>query len=296
MKTTSQRKGLQYPLVEELTDKVHAGISGQTEDIKLTQIGQKEIMTPEDSVPNSITGSTFLPNGRLVLIDNHNKTLKLFSAEYEFLAGVCLDERPWNVTSCYKTVVAVSYPYAMTLDLVNTGLDMKFEGKIKTDRACHGMAFHKTKKWLYIACGEGTHAQIQAFSLDGLLRKVIIPKEGVLSEPCYMAMSSDSSRLFISDLDNGVVGFTTKTGDVICQYKDKKIKRYWDLKLDDNGRIFVLTTDPECLYALSVDRGGKLVKEFQTGSKPCSLSYSPVSEDLVVTSWTSEDITVYRFL
>lgn len=284
-----------YKVIDD-TGKVNGGVFGPVEAVRLTYIGRKEIMTAEDHQPTSVTGSTFLPNGRLVLVDNHNKTLKLYSAEYEFLAGLILQERPWNVTSCYKTVVAVSYPYDLSVDLIVTGLEMKFQRKIKTDRPCHGMGYHHIEKWLYVACGEGKQAQIQAYSLEGQLKKVIIPKEGVLHEPCYMVMSSDSKKMFISDLDNGIIGFNTKTGEVICHYKDRKISRYWDLKLDSSGKIFVLTTGPDCLYVLMGEHNGQLVKEFSTGTKPCSLSYSAFNHDLVITRWTAEDINVFRFV
>lgn len=275
---------------------VNSGVFGPLDNVKLTYIGRKEVMTPDDQHPTSITGSTFLPNGRLVFVDNHNKTLKLYSAEFELLAGVILHERPWNVSSCYKTVVAVSYPYDMSVDIIATGLEMKFQSKIRTDRPCRGTGYHHIEKWLYIVCGEGTQAQIQAYSLEGQLRKVIIPKEGVFHEPCYLVMSPDSTRLYISDLDNGVIGFNTKTGDVICHYKDAKISRYWDLKLDSKGRIFVLTTEPNCLYVLMGDHNGQLVREFRTGNKPLSLSYGAVNKDLVITRWTAEDVELFRFV
>lgn len=285
-----------YHLIDNKTSKVNSGVFGPVNDVRLTYIGKKVVMTLEDQQRTSITGSTFLPNGRLVLVDNHNKTLKLYSAEFELLTGVILHERPWNVSSCYKTVVAVSYPYDMSVDLIATGIQMKFQRKIRTDRPCRGVGYHHIEKWLYIACGDGSQAQIQAFSLEGQLRKVIIPKEGLFHEPCYLAMSPDSSRLFISDLDNGVIGFSTKTGDVICHYKDQKIRRYWDLKMDLDGRIFVLTTEPNCLYVLMGDHNGQLVKEFRAGEKPLSLSYGAVNRDIVITRWTAEDVDLFRLV
>ncbi|WAR00195.1 hypothetical protein MAR_024567 [Mya arenaria] len=291
--TRTERK---YGFINDPTNKVRGDMFGPTKDVKLTYIGRKEIMADADPELTSITASAFLPNGRLVLVDNHNKTLKLFSAAYEFLAGVVLDERPWNVTSCYKTVVAVSYPYDKSVEIITTGMEMKIDGKIKTDRPCHGMGFHKVEKWLYIVCGSGKDAQIQAYSLDGYLRKVIIPKVGVLHEPCYLVMTSDSSRLFISDLENGIVGFDTRRGDVICQYKDPNIQKYWDLKIDSDGRLFVVTTDPDCIYVLMGEHNGQLVKEFLSGNKPCSISYSPVNKDLVVTRWKVEELEVFRFV
>ena len=280
----------------DINNKAIGDVFGPVDNVRLTYIGRKEVMTAEDKELTSITGSTFLPNGRLVLVDNHNKTLKLYSAEFDLLAGLVLQERPWNVSSCYKTVVAVSYPYDMSVDLIATGLEMKVQCKIKTDRACRGVGFHHVEKWLYIACGEGNQAQIQAYSLEGQLRKVIIPKQGVFHEPCYLVMSPDNTKLFISDLDNGVIGFNTKTGDVICHYKDQKIRRYWDLKVDADGRIFVLTTDPSCLYVLMGDHNGQLVIDLSVGNKPCSLSYGAMNKDLVITRWTAEDVEVFRFL
>ena len=280
----------------DINNKAIGDVFGPVDNVRLTYIGRKEVMTAEDKELTSITGSTFLPNGRLVLVDNHNKTLKLYSAEFDLLAGLVLQERPWNVSSCYKTVVAVSYPYDMSVDLIATGLEMKVQCKIKTDRPCRGVGFHHVEKWLYIACGEGNQAQIQAYSLEGQLRKVIIPKQGVFHEPCYLVMSPDNTKLFISDLDTGVIGFNTKTGDVICHYKDQKIRRYWDLKVDADGRIFVLTTDPSCLYVLMGDHNGQLVRDLSVGNKPCSLSYGAMNKDLVITRWTAEDVEVFRFL
>ncbi|KAH3836866.1 uncharacterized protein LOC127878515 [Dreissena polymorpha] len=287
-----------YHLANNSKAKVIGEVFGpKNTNMKITYIGRKEIMADFDAELTSVTGSAFLPNGRLVLIDNHNKNLKLYSSEYEFLSGIALEERPWNVTSCYKTVVAVSYPYDQSVEIITTGMDMKIEAKIKTDRTCHGLAFHQVEKWLYIVCGSGKNAQIQAYSLDGHLRKVIIPKHGVFQEPVYIAITSDSKRMFVSDLDNGIVGFDTKSGDVICQFRNPDIKRYWDIKLDPDGHVFVLTTDPDCIYVLTGLHNGQLLKEFRPElSKPCSISYSPINKDLVITRWKVEEIEVYRFV
>lgn len=285
-----------HDFIDDPKTKVIGTVFGPNTNIKLTYLGRKEIMLPSDATLCCVTGSTFLPNGRLVLVDNHNKNLKLYNGDFEFLSLINLVERPWNVTHCYKTVVAVSYPYDNSIELITTGVDMKVESKIQTDRSCHGMAFHKVEKWLYIACGQGTDAQIQAYSLDGFLRKVIIPKPGVFEEPCYVAISADNSKLFVSDLENGVVGFHTKSGDLICQYRDPKIKRYWDIKLDDDGRAYVITTDPDCIYVLMGDHNGQLVTEFRVGNRPCSLSYNPIKKALVVTRWKSEEAEVLRFI
>ncbi|XP_045215895.2 uncharacterized protein LOC123566102 [Mercenaria mercenaria] len=277
-------------------DKVTGPVFGPIKNVKLTYLGRKEILISSDTELTCVTGSTFLPNGRLVLVDNHNKSLKLLNGEFELLSSTVFEERPWNVTHCYKSVVAVSFPYDNTVVLITTGQDMQNEGKIKTDRTCLGMAFHKTEKWLYIACGKGADAQIQAYSLEGYLRKVIIPKSGVFLEPCYMVMSADCTKLFVSDLYNGIICFNTKSGDLIYQYKDKKIKRYWDLALDTDGRVYVVTTGPDCIYVLMGDHNGQLVTEFRAGNHPCSLSYSSIIKSLVVTRWKAEDVEVLRFV
>lgn len=277
-------------------DKVIGPVFGPIKSVKVTYIGRKEIHYPSDTELTCVTGSTFLPNGRLALVDNHNKNLKLLSGEFELLSSIFLEERPWNITHCYKNVVAVSYPYDNSVELIATGQDMQIEGKIKTDRSCQGMAYHKTEKWLYIACGKGTDAQIQAYSLEGYLRKVIIPKPGVFLEPLYMTMSDDCSKLFVSDLDNGIIGFNTKSGDLLCQYQDPRIKRYWDVTLDSDGRLYVVTTEPDSIFVLMGEHNGQLLTEFRAGKKPCSLSYSPIIKSLIVTRWKVEDLEVLRFV
>ncbi|KAL4228315.1 hypothetical protein ACF0H5_013746 [Mactra antiquata] len=285
-----------HDFIDDPKKKVMGTVFGPAKNVKLTFLGRREIVVPTDTEACCITGSTFLPNGRLVLVDNHNKTLKLYNGDFEFLSILHIVERPWNVAHCYKSVVAVSYPYDNSVELITTGLEMKVESKLLTDRTCHGMAFHRTEKWLYIACGEGTDAQVQAYSLDGFLRKVIIPKAGVFHEPCYLAMSGDSRKLFVSDLDNGVIGFDTKSGDLICQYKDPKIKRYWDIKLDDEDKAFIITTDPDCIYVFMGDHNGQLVTEFRVGNKPCSLAYNPLKKALIVSRWKTNEVEVLRFV
>lgn len=293
-KSRSRAGSSKYDFVDK--EKVSGPAFGPVKNVKLTYIGRKEILLPSDPELTCVTDLTFLPNGRLVLVDNHNKTLKLYNGEFEFLSSIFLEERPWNVAHCYKSVVAVSYPFDNTVELITTGVDMKIEGKIKTDRSCHGMGFHSKEKWLYIACGKGAEAQIQAYSLEGYLRKVIIPEKGVFHEPCYVAISADYTKLFVSDLDNGIIGFDTKSGDLMCQYRDPKIKRYWDLTLDSDGRVYVVTTDPDCIYVLMGEHNGQLVTEFKAGNKPCGLAYSPVIKSLVVTRWKAEDLEVLRFV
>ena len=123
---------------------------------------------------------------------------------------------------------------------------------------------------------------------------MIIPAADVLQSPSYMTMAQDKSTLYVSDRQTGIVGFKTKSGDMACQYRDPKIKRHWDVEATPDGRLFILTTDPDCLFISLGDYNGHLLMTFREGPKPCSLCYRASTNTLVITRWTSEVIETFK--
>ena len=291
-----ERRNAAAQMIHKPLEAVSAQAFGFTQNAKLSVLGKKEIRLDADMYPCNVTGCTYLPSGRLVLVDNNNKNLKLMDTNSQVMSLFVLDERPWDVTTYSSTNVAVSCPFNQSIELITTGLQMKVIGQIKTDRPCHGVGYHNTEKWFYIACGEGTDAQLQAYDLNGHLRKVIIPDILVFHEPCYLTMSEDCSKVYVSDLDNGIIGFDTKSGDLICQYKDPRIKRYWDICGDELDRLLVVTTDPDGIYLLEAEKNGKLLTQLKSSTKPCSITYSNFRKTLVITRWQSDNVETFQLV
>ena len=265
-----------------------------TGNISLKFIGKKEVLFDFDTTDCCVTGCTFLPNGRLVLADYNNSRLKLFNPEYELLSHKWFDDRPWDITNLQTEVIAVSFPFIKTIKIIKASRDFVVQDEIRTEFKCHGLGYHKTDKTLWLACGEGTKTQLQVYSLDGMVKKIVIPKHGILKEPSYVSMSADSTKFYVSDLKNGIVAFSTvKDCEVLFQYRDENIQKYWGIESDPAGRVYVVTTEPDCLYVLLGQFNGRLLAELDSDEKPCAVAYNAALGTLVVSRWKAEDIEVY---
>ena len=258
-------------------------------------IGMKEIKLDLDKTECCVTGSTFLTNGRLVLVDYNNQRLKLFNPEYELVCHKWFEDRPWDVTDLETEIIAVSFPFIKTIKIMKVCRDFVVQSEVRTEYKCHGVGYHKVDKTLWLACGEGKKTQLQVYGLDGIIKKIIIPKHGILQEPSYVIMGKDNSKFFVSDLKNGIVAFSTvKDCEVLFQYYDENIKKYWGIDCDAGDRVFVVTTDPDCLYMLHGQFNGRLLSELEGDEKPCAVAYNAILGTLVVTWWKSQDIAVYK--
>ena len=264
-------------------------------NIALKLTGMKEIKIDLDKTDCCVTGCTFLPNGRLVLVDYNNKRLKLFNPEYDLVCHKWFEDRPWAVTDLETDIIAVSFPYIKTIKIMKACRDFVVQSEVNTEFKCHGVGYHTSDKTLWLACGEGKKTQLQVYGLDGIIKKIIIPKHGILQEPSYVAMSKDNSIVYVSDLKKGIVAFSTvKDCEVLYQYQDDNIKQYWGIDGDAGGRVLVVTTDPDCLYMLHGQFNGRLLTELEGDEKPCAVAYNATLGTVVVTWWKSPDIAVYK--
>ena len=263
--------------------------------VSLEFTGKKEIKFDFDSTQCCVTGCVFLSNGRLVLVDYNNQRLKLFNPEYELITQKKFDDRPWDVASLQTEVIAVSFPFIKTIKIMKAGKNFAIQSEVRTEFKCHGVGYHKTEETLWVACGEGAKTQLQVYNLDGIIKKIIIPKIGILQEPSYVTMNADCSKFFVSDLKTGIVAFNTvKDCEVLFQYHDDSIQKYWGVTADPSGRVYVVTTDPDSLYALYGQFNGRLLTELESDEKPCAVAYNRTLGTLAVTRWKSETIEVYR--
>ena len=265
--------------------------------ISLKLTGMKEIKLDQDKTECCVTGCTFLPNGRLVLVDYNNQRLKLFNPEYDLVCHKWFEDRPWAVTDLETEIIAVSFPYIKTIKIMKACRDFVVQNEVRTEYKCHGIGYHSIDKTLWLACGEGKKTQLQVYGLDGIIKKIIIPKHGTLQEPSYVTMSKDNSIFYVSDLRNGIVAFSTvKDCEVLYQYHDDNIKQYWGIDSDKGGSVFVVTTDPDGLYMLHGQFNGRLLTELEGEEKPCAVAYNATLGTVVVSWWKSQDIAVYKIV
>ncbi|MEW8545896.1 MAG: hypothetical protein AB2693_20430 [Candidatus Thiodiazotropha sp.] len=192
--------------------------------------GQQEEASHTDDEAPFITSFDILPDGRTLLMDNINKTLKLYDQNNFFVTehvlSVSLDDKPLHFVILSSTEAVVTH-------WNNTLLEVKV-----------GDGFAVTEMKLdYIIgpvnrCGEdiialltvSDIAQVSVLDKHLSIKKTIIQddNETLFRTPVTLAASADKSMLFVVDYDNGCYGFTMD-GEVRFHYQDPKGKGYFGL-------------------------------------------------------------------
>lgn len=226
-----------------------------------------------------LTGSGFLPDGRLIVCDNLNRKLKLLSSTFTPEDSIQFIGSPWDVVIINDTTVVVSFIWRF--QFVHVVPSFQLGTVFRTGQMCSGMdALNDT---LYIICYDKAtvSTRIGLLDFEGKLKGTIEVDSAVLA--FYLTAGPVSSKIFISNFNRKAITCLSTDGKNIYDYRHSSLKGPGDLLVDDLDNIIVCDSDGHNLQI--IDRSGEKQRNLLELDKdffPHTLAYRRSDGTLVV--------------
>ncbi|XP_053378358.1 tripartite motif-containing protein 3-like [Mercenaria mercenaria] len=247
-----------------------------------------------------LTGGTFLPDDRLLLVDNANRKLKLFTPDGDLLCEFELSSAPWDITCVPGGMAAVTLPVEKKVMLVSGMNDcITPVEQFCTSGKCYGIAYSYYAKDLVVACdtpGDGL-ATVKVISLAGdELRNIAIGENGqsIISRPSYVATNPFDADVYVSDeCNNTIIGITTN-GEIRFKHSHPYLKLPVGIAADNHGCIYVCGNGSCDIHQMT--RDGQRIRLLTDGlTHPRAIAFDPYGDRFLVTSDGSYKSTVQLY-
>ncbi|KAH3749695.1 hypothetical protein DPMN_184201 [Dreissena polymorpha] len=264
-----------------------------------THVGDVSVFLESDTEMPFITGITFMADDHVVLADDANKNVKLFTHAFFPVAMVALTSPPRDVAPIKLQQVVVTIPTEKALQFIDLGKELLLRNKINLDFECFGVTCFNQE--LYVTSGFSSEREIRIMSLSGEVRKRIRPGIVDLRYPLYIAVDPKYKTIFVSDYNHGVVGVDTNSGELKFKCKDTDVHGYYKgITIGNKGNIYVCTWNLHGVSRVHLDgRGLETVIPMpgKEGRKPHSVAFSKKSERLVISLCGGKRacLSVYRY-
>lgn len=247
-----------------------------------------------------LTGGTFLPDDRLLLVDNANKKLKLFTPVGELLSEFELSTAPWDITCIPGGMAAVTLPVEKKVMMVSGMNDcITPVDQFNTSGKCYGIAYSYYSRDLVVACdtpGDGM-ATVKVLSLNGdEVRDISKDETGrsIISRPSYVATNPFNADVYVTDDCNNTIIGVTMNGDVKFVHTHPYLKLPVGIAADNHGCVYVCGNGSCDIHQLS--RDGERIRLLIDGlTHPRAIAFDPYKERFLVTSDGSYKSTVQMY-
>lgn len=242
-----------------------------------------------------ISGCAFLENGNLLLADNSNKKIKLFDKKYKCISALHLSSIPWDLTVLDKSTAVVSIPDKKQLQFFEAGQKLSLKHSVVLEKNCWGVA--RLKDLLVVTCWSRDTSEILVLDIDGVIKHTIRAIDRTpFKMPWYVSASSDA--ICVSDWGSNSLTFFTPTGIKLYEYVDGALDGAMGISSDPEGNIYVCGRETNNIHQVA-SKGGKvqtILTERDRIEKPLCVCHCPLDNRLVVTSWMSDTIKVFRLV
>ena len=243
-----------------------------------------------------ISSMTYLPNGRLCVIDSRNSKIKMYGSDRKLLSSLNTSGMPHDITRISENEVAVTLPASQKVLIIKVEKKLKLTKTIKLQRECYGIAFNEKNGKLYIGLGKDIDACVEVYNVDGSLLKTIKAKNAVLNFPQYMAFNNTWTKLYVSDQDSGIVVVNLNDRGVVNQPSLPDVERYQGIAGDKDGNLYVITNKPDALQKIHPSaRGLDLKLKLVDGPPPLAVTYGAKGGILIVSFTGSNLLQLYQF-
>lgn len=245
--------------------------------------------SPMDERCAELTGGTFLPDDRLLLVDNANEKLKLFTQGGDLISELELSSAPWDITAIPGGMAAVTLPEEKKIMMVS-GLNdcITPVEQFSTSGKCYGISYSYHDKDLVVTCDSSLNqtASVKVLSVSGTeIRDILESEEGqrLMSRPGYIATSPFNSDVYVSDeCNDNVIGITMK-GEFRFRLSESYHKLPVGISADNHGCVYVCGNGSCDIQQISGD--GQRSRLLMDGmSHPRAIAFDPYGDRFLVTS------------
>ena len=201
-----------------------------------------QIELPSDKQTPFITGCTFMADGQLLVCDYDNNNIKLLNSKLDITDSLGLYTRPWDISAVDSARAVVTRPGSKQLQFIDIVPSLKAGKQIQLDKQCWGVAVVKDD--IYVICHDNPgNAEIRVFDKNGtFIRKIPDVNNNLssLSRPDYIAVSTTSSKIYVSDYYySHTVRCISVGGSLVFNYRHGDLIRPRTVIPDEEGNILV---------------------------------------------------------
>ena len=250
-----------------------------------------------------ITSSCVMEDGRIVIADMNNESLKLFSNN-QLVTQSKLSSEPWDLCSVFQDQVIVSLPHEKKLQFLTIGSTihpLKKIGHVASLKTStyYGVAF--CQDCLYVTCPKDEPPCVKILDMQGSeLQQITAMSDEVslLSDPRYITVSNDCKKIYVSDCGHNCIVTLepTKDGAENTVYEVPDVNPPGGLSIQPEGDLYVCGFKTNTILRLSKE--GEFQEDFIASDggllQPQSISYSATDRQLIVTMQKSNLVKVFQ--
>ena len=249
-----------------------------------------QICIDSTSIP-SIVGCGIFPDGRIVLCDQENSKLILFSKSFKLEDTLTLASESYDVAIINDKKAIITIPHKQRLQFIEVSPTLTPGMVIPLDKDCWGVAFGGDE--IYTSCfrlvGASSYTgEVRIFDLDGhFKRKVGVDQNGrpnMFWTPFYIRVNDRSGKIFISDNENKTLTCLRSDGKVIYKYKAIDMKCPRGMSVDREDNVMICDEDSCNIFVVNKDgeRKSSLITSKDGIRKPRCVAYGAKDGTLIV--------------
>ena len=249
----------------------------------------------------SITGIASFPNGNLLLADESNKKLKLFTNTGEHVCHLSLTSAPWDVASIEEFEAAVTLPVQQRVQLVYVDNHISKTREIQLERPCYGISYSDQQFFIamegsiYVLayCGE----ILKKLSLSGGRKKRFSFSNSRTSFDGVRYLSVDPNSkpivMYVSSAGNpGLFAVESGSGDIQLVTQGNA-GRMLGVSVCTNGRVLVCQS-PGSLMIVSKHKLGSRSKELLQAEKVQTVHFDNLDGHVYLSQRLDDYLRIYK--
>ena len=249
----------------------------------------------EDTETCYINGMTVTEDGRILMVDHINRTIKLFTLTMNFLSSILVSDHPWDiVVTSDRGAVATTNNESLVL-LQISGNQLHSKGTTKVPYDVRGIAKHKDK---LIVSSDSPTSSVKLIDLTGKVYWSVSSDQrgqSLFSHPWYLTSNDEGrpSTVIVTDWDNDTLTMLNgETGEITNKRQLQKKKGPTGITTDTSSNVYVCYFMRDEVSVLSDDLSvEKILLSTEDGlrGKPQSIIYNDKIQQLLI-SYQDKDI------
>ena len=187
------------------------------------------------------SGCTFMADGQLLVCDDSNNNIKLLNSKFDITDSLGLASGPWDTSAVDSVTAVITLPDSKQLQFIDIVPSLKVGKQIQLDKQCWGVDVVRDD--IYVICHDDPgNAEIRVFDKNGtFIRKIPDVNNDLssLSYPYYIAVSTTSSKIYVSDYNTRTVRCISVDGSLVFNYKHADLRGPRTVIPDEEGNILV---------------------------------------------------------
>jgi hypothetical protein len=244
----------------------------------------------------------YLQDGRLLLIDQKHKAVKLFTQLGEFVDEIVVEGDPRGIAMLDETTAAIICTLDPQIQLISVGQSLTRSHNLVLDFEPRSIT--SFRHGLAVMCYERLNSG-SVFNVTTALVIKILTRDGQVVKTIFtgrygkyawtdmdrLAANAEGTMLYVSGHRKNEVTAMTENGEIVFRYTHRKLQGLWDVATDGSGNVYACGCYSDNIHQLTVDDQQSRIIPIPGVKRPDAISFQPGSRNFVI---TQQDISHNR--